>query len=113
MHIANFLIKRGADNIRTKTKYKFWLEYNGCPLIGEGRYRLLKEIEITKSLKKSADAVGISYKTAYNYIKRIEQRLGRKIIESSKGGKDAGGSTKLTHIGKMLTTRYEKAMERQ
>jgi molybdate transport system regulatory protein len=86
---------------------KVWLEYNGRPLIGMGRYNLLRKIDETKSLKDSATAVGLSYKTAYNYIKKIEKRLGSRIILSKKGGKDAGGMTALNENGKMLVKEFE------
>ncbi len=98
--------------------YKVWLTYKGTPLIGKGRYLLLKNIDKTNSLKKSAQKSGLSYKTAYNYIKKIENRLSNenkfsnKIILSHKGGKEAGGYTQLTLLGKELIKRYEEAVRR-
>jgi molybdate transport repressor ModE-like protein len=73
---------------------------------------LLKNIDKTNSLKKSAQELGLSYKTAYNYIKKIENRLSKKIILSHKGGKEAGGYTKLTLLGKELMNRYEEVIEK-
>ncbi len=92
--------------------YKVWLKYRGKPLIGEGRYLLLKNIKKTKSLKKSAQNLGLSNKTAYNYIKKVENRLSKKIICSHKGGKDAGGYTELTLVGEELIKRYEESIEK-
>jgi molybdate transport system regulatory protein len=94
-----------------KEEYKIWLSINGRPLIGEGRYRLLKHIRDKESLKSSAGLLGISYKTAYNYIRRIENNLGEKIIISSKGGM-ARGSTRLNNSGLKLIERYDKALLR-
>jgi len=94
--------------IKLGYNYKIWLEYKGRPLLGKGRYELLANINKTHSLKKSAAKVGISYKTAYNYIKRIENNLGKRIIVSHKGGKDAGGYTKLNPMGEKLIRRYEE-----
>ncbi|MBR9675387.1 ModE family transcriptional regulator [Candidatus Woesearchaeota archaeon] len=90
------------------SKKKFWLEINGKALIGQGRYSLLKEIQKTNSLKKSASIVKISEKTAHNYISRIEKRLGEKIVDTTKGGKNAGGSTKLNLLGNELIKKFEK-----
>jgi len=101
--------KRGA--IIVTINYKVWLEQGGKPLLGAGRYRLLKNIGRTGSLKQSAAAVGISYKTAQNYIGRIEKRLGRKIVVTQKGG-DAGGSTHLTDEGRNLIAKYSEAEAR-
>ena len=97
---------------RINYDYKIWLTYKGKPLIGKGRYLLLKNIDDTNSLKKSAEKLGISYKTAYNYINKIENRLSEKIIISHKGGKEAGGYTNLTLLGKELIKRYEEVIEK-
>lgn len=92
--------------------YKIWLEYKGMPILGIGRYRLLKAIDKLNSLKKAAQSAGIANKTGYNYIKKIEKRLGKKIIESHKGGKNAGGYTKLNLLGRELIEKFEKAEKR-
>ena len=92
--------------------YKIWLEHKGKPILGKGRYMLLKSIDSTRSLKKSSKAVGICEKTAYNYIKRMEKRMGKKIIISHKGGKTGGGSTELTPTGKMLIREFERVENR-
>ncbi len=76
-------------------------------MIGIGRYELLKNIQKTSSLKISAEKCGLASKTAYNYIKRIESRLGERIITSKKGGKAAGGSTNLNGMGLQLISEYE------
>ncbi len=95
-----------------KYNYKLWLEYKGRPILGKGRYKLLKAIDKSNSLKKASHSVGIANKTAYNYIKKIERRLGKKIIESHKGGKKAGGYTKLNPLGKELIKEFREAEKR-
>lgn len=100
-------MQRNIKNL--KIGCKFWIEIEGRPLLGNGRYELLKKIQSTNSLKKSADALDISYKTAYNYINKMENRLGEKIIIGKKGGISAGGSTSLTLEGTALIKMYEKA----
>jgi molybdate transport repressor ModE-like protein len=92
--------------------YKIWLVYKGKPLIGKGRYLLLKNIEQTNSLKESAERLGLSYKAAYNYIRKIEKRLGGKIVQGHRGGKGAGGYTELTLLGKELMKRYADMVEK-
>lgn len=76
--------------------------------MGKGRYQLLKTIQATSSLKKSAAKLGLSEKTVHNYIRRIEQRLEKKVIHSYKGGKKGGGSTELTPLGLNLIKEFEK-----
>jgi molybdate transport system regulatory protein len=94
--------------MRLSSRTKVWLEYKGKPLLGAGRYRLLSSIQKTKSLKESASVVGISYKTAYNYIRRMERTLGKRVIVSRKGGPEAGGSSTLTEVGQLLIKRYRE-----
>ena len=49
----------------------------------------------------------MSYKFAWNYIKRIEKLLGESVVLRYKGGASRGGA-KLTEIGKLLINSYEQ-----
>jgi molybdate transport system regulatory protein len=91
-----------------KAKKKVWLEYDGQPILGKGRYLLLCTIERTKSVKQSAKLCGLSEKTAHNHIKRIESRLKQNVIQTKRGGKLAGGESVLTPMGKTLIFEFEK-----
>jgi molybdate transport system regulatory protein len=97
-----------VDEIRLSVRRKVWLEYRGRPVLGEGRYLLLKYLDETKSLKKSAAQLGISYKTAYNYLRRMQLILGRPLIRGVKGGPSAGGSTTILPLAHTLMRRYEE-----
>ncbi len=85
-------------------KYKIWLEKDG-KVFGEGPYDLLKGVEETGSLMGSARAMNMSYSQAHGLIKRIEKRLGFKLINSKKGGK-SGGHSSLTKESKQLMKDY-------
>lgn len=54
--------------------------------------------------------MGISYRYAWNYIRKLEKRLGIKIVKSERGG-SGGGATILTDAGKTLVREYEKLYE--
>ena len=86
---------------------KIWITHNKQPIMGIGRYKLLKLIDKHSSLKKAAQELDISYKTAYNYLQKMQERLGEKIILSIKGGA-TGGSTELTSQGLELIRRFEE-----
>jgi len=88
-------------------KYKVWLEKDGEIIIGMGREKLLKEIDKTGSIKKAAENLGISYKKAWEYLRAMENRLGKKLVETRKGGKSGGGSA-LTPYAKKLVKDFEK-----
>lgn len=87
-----------------KLKYKIWFEVDGEPVITELKYKLLKEIERTKSIKKAAEILNISYKKALEHIKVIEKRLGKRIVI-----RERGKGAYLTPEGKKLIEVYEKA----
>ena len=57
-----FITKRVTRKIKLSYNYKIWLEHDKKPLLGKGRYELLKYINKTNSLKLSAKKVGISNK---------------------------------------------------
>lgn len=89
-----------------KVRFKVWLEIGGEPIISEGKYRLLKEVEKTGSIMGAAKSLGLTYKRAHSQIKAIEERLGKKILER-KGRKGA----RLTEEGLKLVEEYEKIYE--
>lgn len=88
-----------------KVRFKVWLEEGGEPIISEGKYRLLKEIERTGSILKASKRLGLSYKRAYSQIKVIEQRLGKKILQ-----RERGRGAKLTDLGKEILSEYGKVL---
>ena len=69
---------------------------------------LLKGTDKARSLKKGAEQAGVSYRTALNYVSRIEKNLGAKIIKTHRGGKGAGGYSVLTPAGRDLLLQYER-----
>lgn len=91
-----------------KVKCKVWIETDdGKPIISEGKYRLLKDIERTHSIKLSAKNLGLTYKRAHSQIKAIEKRLGKSILERKKGV----GSL-LNEEGKKLLRLYEHIQQK-
>ena len=91
---------------KSKIKYKLWLEKDGEIIIGLGRDKLLREIQKTGSIKRASENLGISYKKALEYIKAMEKRTGKKLVETKRGGKERGGS-KLTPEAKKLLEKFE------
>ena len=63
--------------------------------------RLLRRISETNSLAEAAKLLGISYRNAWDRIRRLESRSGKKMLESKAGGA-AGGSSRLTPDGMTL-----------
>ncbi len=87
---------------------KFWLEYEGAPLVGPGRAGLLEAIINEGSLVHAANNSNISFRAAWDRVKKIERRLDIKITQSKKGGEGGGGTTQLTEAGKQILQKYKR-----
>ena len=88
-------------------KAKLWLEFEGKPLMGEGRARLLELIDERGSISGGARDLGLSYRHAWGIVGDIEKILGENILKSRRGGK-GGGGTHLTERGKMLLREFRE-----
>lgn len=89
-------------------EYKVWLEQNG-KAFGEGPYNLLLGVSQTGSLRKAASGMGMSYNQAWRLIKKIEDRLGFKLIEPRVGGPSGGGSS-VTDQARQIMDSYNSFM---
>lgn len=95
---------------RPRIKSKVWIESERGPLLGKGGANLLRSIQDTGSIKKAAEEVNWSYKFAWSYLKKLEERGASPIVKSFKGGKDRGG-TKITPYAMKLLKFYEKVQK--
>lgn len=93
-----------------KINYKVWLEKDGEIIIGQGRELLLRYIQETGSIHQAAKKLNINYRKALYYIRGMEERLGKKLVESYRGGAKRGGST-LTEDAKELLAEYERIIK--
>lgn len=87
---------------------KVWLEYKGEALVGPGRADLLEAILQEGSLVHAAKKRKISFRAAWDRIRKIERRLKVKIAKSQKGGEGGGGTTVLTEMGRRILRRYKR-----
>ena len=83
-------------------KARCWIEADGAYVMGDGRARLLDAIDRTGSIARAARDLGISYRHAWGFIRKLESRIGTKIVQTAKGGKGGGGCALLTQTGKTL-----------
>lgn len=88
--------------------YKIWIETDShISILGEGKWKLLKAIQETGSLKAAVDSMGLSYRQTWTNLKKIEERLGFPILEKSRGGAE-GGHTALTPQGEKIVDFFDK-----
>ena len=91
-------------------KFRVWLEKDGKKLIGKGRVEMLRLIIETKSLKKTAEKMGMSYRHAWGHMRDMGKLAGGKVIESRRGG-SGGAWTVVTPLGLHILNEYEKRYE--
>ena len=84
-----------------------WLEVDGQSLGGPDRMALLGAVARQGSITQGAQAVGVSYKTAWDAIDGMNEAAGTPLVERSTGGR-GGGGTRLTEYGQRLVARFEE-----
>ncbi len=89
-----------------KIRSRIWIEVGDKVLVGEGRIRLLKEIEAKGSLSKAAKSIGMSYKKAWTLIDAVNKSAKEAVVTTSVGGQKGGG-TIITPYGKHLIAAFE------
>ncbi len=94
-------------DVRAGVEYKIDVEGNTF-LLDSKKYQLLESILETGSLTKASNEINVSYRTALNYIEKIESTLKVKIVNTTKGGKGGGGGTSLTEEGYSILKECKK-----
>lgn len=89
-----------------RTQVRIWLNKNNNFVISEGRAKLLGLIDRTGSLRQAAQEMKMSYRYAWGIVQKINQAVGKKVVDSKRGGK-GGGQTVLTDIGRKILQEYE------
>ncbi len=93
-------------------KYKIWLETNNKEgILGDGKWKLLKTISETCSLKAAMKKHGLTYRKTWDNLNKIEKVLGFQIIDRQRGGKE-GGKTILTPQGQAIVNAFDKFHEK-
>lgn len=82
------------------------LTLGGEDFLGGNRLALLQRIADTGSITRAGRAVGISYRTAWDAVDRLNALADEPLVESSAGGR-RGGGTRLTAHGKEILALYE------
>ncbi len=85
-----------------------WLEYDGKPVMGEGRKNMLRSIHRNGSMKLAASETGISYRRLRGAIHEMEGILGYPLVMIQRGGGGGGGSARLTQRAHNLLKTYDK-----
>ncbi|MFH1968987.1 MAG: LysR family transcriptional regulator [Verrucomicrobiota bacterium] len=93
-------------------KLKLWLSTPATEgVFGDGKWRLLRAIDKTRSLSAAAKSLDISYRKAWGDLQKAERCLGIRLSERTRGGM-AGGSTRLTGAGRIWMEAYSRFRSR-
>ena len=91
-----------------KPAFKLWMEDSKAEVIfDQTDALLLRRLGESGSLTRAAKEAGISYRNAWDRVKAMETKLGRRLVETRVGGK-AGGSATLTADGTELLKEFRK-----
>ncbi len=97
-------------------KAKIWFELDGELILGRGGALLLRGIAEKGSISQAVktlpqDALGEmespSYRFAWGYLQKVEERIGAPIVEKRRGHSNGKGGTALTKLGIQLLELYE------
>jgi molybdate transport system regulatory protein len=88
-------------------RLKVWLEIDGEYIFGDGRAELLRLVGQFRSISKAASSLKMSYRHAWGQIRKLEERLGDKLVETCTGGK-GGGKACLTETAEELLSKYDE-----
>lgn len=87
-----------------------WLNRADNKFLGADRIALLEKIDELGSITRAAQAVGISYKTAWDQVNTINNLAEKPLVERLTGGK-GGGGTSLTTEGKNVLEQFRTIQE--
>jgi len=93
---------------KLEPNFKVWLStLDNKNSFGDGKWRLLKEIDKTGSLQSACKNLDISYRKAWGDLKKAEKSLDFALVERKRGGAQ-GGKTELTPQGREFLKAYQK-----
>ena len=88
-------------------KMKLWIVVADRVKFGTGRAQLLQAIDELGSLRQAAERFGMSYRSAWGYLRELEAAVGVPLLERRVGGGERGGMA-LTPQGRTFLARYQE-----
>ena len=90
-----------------KARFKLWFSSKQADGgFGDGKWRLLNEIDNNGSLRAASEILGISYRKAWGDLKDAERVMKVRLVDKHRGGRE-GGQTVLSEQGKKWVKAYE------
>ncbi|MBW3128084.1 MULTISPECIES: winged helix-turn-helix domain-containing protein [Hymenobacter] len=90
---------------------RLWLQGPTDRFMGIGRLELLGHIAETGSISKAAQAMGMSYKKAWDLVSSMNAQVNTPLVSTQTGGSHGGG-TVLTPAGRQVLEVFGAAQVR-
>lgn len=84
-------------------KVRVWIDDNEGAFLGHGRIKLLENIKTTGSITNASKQMGMSYRKAWELVKKMNANPEKPLVSKIIGGKNGSGA--------QLTEEGEKAIE--
>jgi len=99
------------ENKNTSIHIKIWIEdETGDTLFGAGQLKILEAIEKKGSISAAAKSLGMGYRSMWGKLKKIEQRIGKPLVISKKGGA-SGGKSFLTPDARVMLEQFKQLQQ--
>lgn len=91
--------------------FRLYIVLGGRRVLGKGGAQILEAVDRLGSISGAASELQMSYRFVWNYVRRMEERLGKQVIVTRRGGalhnrRKGGGGTELTRIARTLLESY-------
>jgi len=91
--------------------FRLYIVSKGKRVLGKGGYQILEAVDRLGSISAAANELQMSYRFIWNYVRRVEERLGKPVIVTRRGGaphgrRKGGGGAQLTRTAKSLLENY-------
>lgn len=103
-------VARSSLNAHLAPRHKVWLLFDGSFLMGPNYLRFLRAVDETGTIRQAGRAVGWSYRTCLNRVRRMESVLGTRVLVTVRGGAVRGGA-RLSPEGAQLLTVFGRWQE--
>lgn len=90
---------------------RLWLETDDGRFLGMGRLELLEHIDTLGSISKAAQAMGMSYKRAWDLVSSMNAQAAAPLVATQTGGARGGGAV-VTEEGHLAITTIRSLQDR-
>lgn len=96
--------------LRPRVVCRLWFEVGGQHVFGKGLAQLLARVDKWGTLQKAAKAENMSYRYAWEMVRKAERHLGKTLLVRRVGGR-GGGDSQLSPDGRLLLEAFRQLSE--